>query len=129
MKDSTKKHALDRRRFMDAVGTSAVAAAGAAVTPRPARAAVSKDRPRYGMLIDLRRCTGCRARSIACKAEFEVPLGAGPDSLRRRPGPLLGATRPVSRQTRRERRQERMPDLGRLSSLNRSEAQNDMYGR
>ncbi len=102
MKDSTNKHALSRRRFMDAVGTSAVAAAGAAVTPRPARAAVSKDRPRYGILIDLRRCTGCQARSIACKAEFDVPLGGqvtGPDSLRRCPGPLLGATQPVSRQT------------------------------
>ncbi len=30
---------------------------------------------RYGMLIDLRRCIGCQACSIACKAEFEVPMG------------------------------------------------------
>ncbi|MEK7814139.1 MAG: 4Fe-4S dicluster domain-containing protein [Candidatus Desantisbacteria bacterium] len=30
---------------------------------------------KYGMLIDLRRCTGCRACQVACKAENEVPLG------------------------------------------------------
>lgn len=30
---------------------------------------------KYGMLIDLRRCTGCCACQVACKAENEVPLG------------------------------------------------------
>jgi tetrathionate reductase subunit B len=30
---------------------------------------------RYAMLIDLRRCIGCQTCSIACKAEYEVPLG------------------------------------------------------
>lgn len=30
---------------------------------------------RYGMLIDMRRCIGCQACSIACKSENEVPLG------------------------------------------------------
>lgn len=28
------------------------------------------------MLIDLRRCIGCHACSVACKAEFDVPLGS-----------------------------------------------------
>ncbi len=30
---------------------------------------------RYGFLIDLRRCIGCRTCQIACKAENDVPLG------------------------------------------------------
>src|SRR6185437_3908471 len=31
--------------------------------------------PRYAMAIDLERCTGCHACSVACKAEHDVPLG------------------------------------------------------
>ena len=30
---------------------------------------------RYGMVVDLRRCIGCHSCSIACKNEYEVPLG------------------------------------------------------
>src|SRR3990172_8295002 len=30
---------------------------------------------RWAMVMDVRRCTGCQACSVACKAENEVPLG------------------------------------------------------
>jgi tetrathionate reductase subunit B len=31
--------------------------------------------PRWGMALDLERCTGCHACSVACKVENHVPLG------------------------------------------------------
>jgi tetrathionate reductase subunit B len=34
-----------------------------------------KEEVRYGMVVDLRRCIGCQACQIACKAELDVPLG------------------------------------------------------
>ncbi|NHZ87255.1 MAG: 4Fe-4S dicluster domain-containing protein [Planctomycetia bacterium] len=30
---------------------------------------------RYGFLIDLKKCIGCKACAVACKTEFEMPLG------------------------------------------------------
>lgn len=37
---------------------------------------------RLGMLIDLRTCIGCHACSVACKSEFDVPLGVFRDSVK-----------------------------------------------
>jgi tetrathionate reductase subunit B len=37
---------------------------------------------RLGMLIDLRTCIGCHACSVACKSEFEVPLGVFRDTVK-----------------------------------------------
>jgi Fe-S-cluster-containing dehydrogenase component len=37
---------------------------------------------RLAMLIDLRTCIGCHACSVACKAEYDVPLGKFRDTVK-----------------------------------------------
>lgn len=70
MSDSPATHS--RREVFAKIGT--VAAAVAAL-PVSAKAATTAESAQYGMLIDTRRCIGCHACSVACKAEFDVPLG------------------------------------------------------
>jgi tetrathionate reductase subunit B len=74
MSERKTKAALDRRAFLK---QSAVAAtgAGAAILPGGAQAATPQAGKQYGMLIDARRCYGVHACSVACKAEYNVPLG------------------------------------------------------
>ena len=31
--------------------------------------------PNFGFVIDLRKCIGCHACTIACKAEHDIPIG------------------------------------------------------
>lgn len=53
----------------------AAAAGAVAGTFRPAAAANAGSRARMAMVIDLDRCTGCRACAVACKSEHGVRLG------------------------------------------------------
>jgi len=66
---------ISRRDVVGKVGGGAVAAVIATALPGSARAAKTKHPVQYGMLIDARRCFGVHACSVACKAEFNVPLG------------------------------------------------------
>ncbi|MBE0532218.1 MAG: 4Fe-4S dicluster domain-containing protein [Rhodospirillales bacterium] len=70
---SNPQPSTSRRAFVKSVAAGAAAAVGAGVTPGPVQAAVRA--VQYAMVIDTRRCIGCHACSVACKAEFDVPLG------------------------------------------------------
>ena len=75
MSGNTKESAKSRRDFLKNVGGVAALVAGAAALPEAAVSRITKKKVQYGMLIDTRRCIGCHACSVACKSEFEVPLG------------------------------------------------------
>ncbi len=67
------KSKIGRRDVLKGAGA---AAAGAAVLASPIeKAEAAKQAPRWAMVMDLRRCIGCRACTVACKSENDVSLG------------------------------------------------------
>ena len=74
MGDQEKK-TMHRRDLMKLAGVGAAAVALTQVTATAKAATDVIKGTKYAMLIDLRRCFGCHACSVACKAEFDVPLG------------------------------------------------------
>ena len=76
----------ERREFLKTAGGVAVGAAVGGVALSQAGRAKTKTESvaegsgspgvQYAMLIDLRRCIGCHSCSVACKADFDVPMGA-----------------------------------------------------
>jgi len=64
---------VTRRNFLRGVGATAVASAAAgcdALRQSPRATGV-----RWGMVVDLRKCVGCYACAVACKAENHTPPG------------------------------------------------------
>ncbi|MGK5091786.1 4Fe-4S dicluster domain-containing protein [Deltaproteobacteria bacterium TL4] len=77
-----ERQKISRRGFL--VTTAAVGAAATVVSPRsllaetehPSLEAARKNsNVRWGFVVDLRRCVGCKACSVACKQENNVRLG------------------------------------------------------
>lgn len=71
------KMRVTRRQVLSGAGVAAAGAAagmvaGAGASPA---AAAEKGAPRWGMVMDLRRCIGCSACTVACKSENNVSLG------------------------------------------------------
>ena len=64
-----------RRDFVKAAGAGIVAAA-LGVSEATAQSSPKHSGVSWGFLMDAHRCKGCLACVGACKAEFEVPLGA-----------------------------------------------------
>jgi len=66
---------LSRRQVLKGAGAAALTGA-ATLMPTGKAVAARGNAPRWAYIVDLRRCIGCRACTVACKAEFGVPLGA-----------------------------------------------------
>ena len=71
----TEKLTLSRRQLLKGAGIAAVGSASALLPSGNVLAAKGKA-PRWAFIVDMRRCVGCRACTVACKAEYQTPLGA-----------------------------------------------------
>ncbi len=70
MKKRNKKANNSRRQFLKQASTIAVASSvGLAMNPKiPGIGAEEKGLARYVMVVDMRKCYGCRACTVACKS-------------------------------------------------------------
>ena len=65
-----------RRDMLKTAGVLDVGASSTGILAVKEAIAVEAKAPRWAMVIDIRRCKGCRTCTVACKAEFDTPLGS-----------------------------------------------------
>jgi molybdopterin-containing oxidoreductase family iron-sulfur binding subunit len=71
-----KPSRISRKDFIKKAGLSAgVAAVAAATGCSPNGNSTKKSPVRWGMIVDLKKCVGCKACTVACKAENHTPPG------------------------------------------------------
>ncbi len=67
---------VSRRKALKTAGVAVAGAVAVVALGTKTAEAAKKKAPRWAMVIDARRCTGCRTCTIADKAEYDVPLGS-----------------------------------------------------
>ena len=90
MADQTRREFFKKGAAV-AVGGAAAVASGAGLAGAAAESGKTWKK-HWGMLVDLRRCIGCQACTVACKAENGVPLGL----FRRRVRTIMTGTYPAA---------------------------------
>lgn len=70
-----KTKRLSRRDVLKTGGAMATAAATVSLLSVSKAEAAKNGNPRWAMILDMRKCVGCRGCTVACKSEYNVPLG------------------------------------------------------